>query len=171
MRNTKYITFSAIISALSVVVLLLGSLLNVLDLTAVFIASLFLLIAREEMGWGAFGIYFVTLAISLLLPNTMVAAIEYAIIAVFPIFRPAIERLNAVLKWFLKVLYMLLAAGGIFVVSRILVADAPLYADILLALGSLVILFLYDVLLFRFMMYYRFKLRNRLRIDRFFNQY
>lgn len=171
MRNTKYITFSAIISALSVVVLILGSLLNVLDLTAVFVASLFLLIAREEMGWGAFGIYFVTLAISLLLPNTMVAAIEYAIIAVFPIFRPAIESLNAVLKWFLKVLYMLLAAGGIFVVSRILVADAPLYADILLALGSLVILFLYDVLLFRFMMYYRFKLRNRLRIDRFFNQY
>ena len=171
MRNTKYITFSAILSALSVVILILGAVFGVLDLTAVFIASIFLLIAREEMGWGAFGIYFVTLAISLLLPNTTVAAIEYAIIAIFPIFRPAIERLNVVLKWLLKVLYMLLAAGGIFVVSRILVADAPLYADILLALGSLVILFLYDVLLFRFMMYYRFRLRNRLRIDRFFNQF
>ena len=171
MRNTKYITFSAILSALSVVILILGSVFDVLDLTAVFIASIFLLMAREEMGWGAFGIYFVTLAIALLLPNTMVAAIEYAIIAVFPIFRPAIERLNVVFKWFLKVLYMLLAAGGIFVVSRILVADAPLYADILLAVGSFVILFLYDVLLFRFMMYYRFRLRNRLRINRFFNQF
>ena len=171
MKNTKYITFSAILSALSVVILILGAVFGVLDLTAVFIASIFLLIAREEMGWGAFGIYFVTLAIALLLPNTMVAAIEYAIIAIFPIFRPAIERLNVVLKWFIKVLYMLLAAGGIFVISRILVADAPLYADILLAVGSLLILFLYDVLLFRFMMYYRFRLRNRLRIDRFFNQF
>ena len=171
MKNTRYITFSALISALSVVILLLGSLLNLLDLTAVMVASLFLLIAREEMGLRSIGIYVVTLVISILVPYTLVAGIEYAIIALYPIVKPYVDRLPAVFRWTLRVIYFVAASGGIFLVSRFMVAEAPLYADILLACGCLLIFFLYDILLYRFTMYYRFKLRNRLRIDRFFNQF
>ena len=158
-------------SALSVVLLLLGSLLNILDLTAAVAASILLLIARQEMGYKAAAIYLVTIAISVIIPTTFVAAIEYAIIAAYPIFKPEIDRRNMVTKWVLKVIYFVLASGGIFLVSRLLVAEAPLYMDVLLACGCLVIFFIYDILLFRFSMYYGFRLRHKLRIDRFFNQY
>ncbi len=158
-------------AALSVVMLLLGALLSIFDLTMVIVASVFLLIARLEMGYKSVGIYFVTIAISVIIPATFVTAIEYAIIAIYPIFKPMLDKQTAVVKWVCKVLYILLASGGIFLVSRLLVAEAPLYMDILLAVGCLAIFFIYDILLFRFSMYYGFKLRNKLRIDRFFNQY
>ena len=170
MRKTKYITFCALMAALSVVMLLLGALLNIFDLTMVVIASVFLLIARLEIGYKSVAIYFVTIAISVIIPATFITAIEYAIIAIYPIFKPLLDKQTAVVKWVCKVVYILLASGGIFLVSRLLVAEAPLYMDILLAVGCLAIFFVYDILLFRFSMYYGFKLRHKLRLDRFFNQ-
>lgn len=157
-------------AALSVVMLLLGAILNIFDLTMVVIASVFLLIARLEMGYKSVGIYLVTIAISVFIPATFITAIEYAIIAIYPIFKPMLDKQNVAVKWVCKVLYILLASGGIFLVSRLLVADAPLYMDILLAVGCLAVFFVYDILLFRFSMYYGFKLRHKLRIDSFFNQ-
>lgn len=171
MKQTKYITFCALLSALSVVMLLLGSLLGILDLTAVIISSVFLLIAREELGYKAVSIYLVTLVIGIIIPMTFVAAIEYAIIAVYPLLKPFFDKQSVALRWTLKVAYILLASVGIFLVSRFLVAEAPLWMDILLAVGCLVIFFLYDLLLFRFSMYYGFTLRHKLKLDRFFNQY
>lgn len=170
LRKTKYITFCSLMASLSVVMLLLGALLNVLDLTAVVVASVFLFIARLEIGYRAVAIYFVTIAIAIIIPATFVTAIEYAIIALYPIFKPLLDRQTPLVKWSCKVIYIILASGGIFLVSRLLVAEAPLYMDILLAVGCLAIFFVYDVFLHRFSMYYGFKLRHKLRLDRFFNQ-
>ena len=170
MKKTKLITLCALMSAISVVILLLGALLNILDLTAVIIASLFLLIAREEIGVKALFIYVLTLVISILVPSTFVIAIEYAIIAIYPIIKPYFDRCNPMVKWVLRIAYILLASFGIFAVSRFLVADAPLYMDILLGVACILVFFLYDILLFRFSMYYGFTLRNKLRLDKFFNQ-
>ena len=156
-------------AALSVVALLLGTLTGVMDLTAVVLASLLVFIARQEIGYKAVAVYFVTLAISL--PLMLVSAIEYAIIAIYPVFKPTVDRCAPLTKWLLKIVYILSASAGIFCVSRFLVADAPLYMDILLACGCVAIFFLYDILLHRFSLYYGFKLRHKLRLDRFFNQY
>ena len=171
MRKTRYITFCALISALSVVMLMLGSLLNLLDLTAVIVASIFLLVAREEMGYKPIAIYAVTATIAVIIPITFVAAIEYAIIAIYPIIKPFFDKQKKFVEWTLKVIYILAASAGIFLVSRFLVAEAPLYMDILLCVGCVLVFFLYDILLFRFSMYYGFKLRHKLRLDRFFNQF
>ena len=170
MKKTKYITFGAMMAALSVVILLLGAVLEVLDLTAVILASVFLMIAREEMGYKSVGVYLATVVIALIVPVTFVTAIEYAIIAIYPIVKPFIDKRAFFLKWLMKIGYIILGSFGIFLVSRLLLADAPLYMDILLAVGCLLVFALYDVLLYRFSMYYGFKLRNRLKIDRFFNQ-
>ena len=170
MKKTKYITFGAMMAALSVVILLLGAVLEVLDLTAVILASVFLMIAREEMGYKSVGVYLATVVIALIVPVTFVTAIEYAIIAIYPIVKPFIDKRAFFLKWLMKIGYIILGSFGIFLVSRLLLADAPLSMDILLAVGCLLVFALYDVLLYRFSMYYGFKLRNRLKIDRFFNQ-
>lgn len=157
-------------AALSVVILLLGAVLEILDLTAVIIASIFLMIAREEMGYKSFGVYLATVLIALFIPYTFVVAIEYAIIAIYPIIKPFIDGRSLPIKWVLKIGYIAVGSFGIFLISRLLVAEAPLYMDILLAAGCILVFALYDILLYRFSMYYGFKLRNKLKIDRFFNQ-
>lgn len=170
MKKSKLITFCALMSALGIVMLFLGALLNILDLTAVIFASIILMVAREEIGYKALFIYFVTIAIAVLIPSTLVVGIEYAIIALYPIIKPFFDRQRAVIKWSLKIVYILMASFGIFLISRFLVADAPLYMDILLGITCVLVFILYDILLFRFSMYYGFKLRNKLRLDKFFNQ-
>lgn len=157
-------------SALGFVMLFLGALFNILDLTAVIFASIILMVARREIGYKSLFIYFVTVAITVLIPSTLVVGIEYAIIGLYPIIEPVFSRQKKFVKWVLKVIYFVLASLGIFLISRFLVADAPLYMDILLGVSCVLVFFLYDILLFRFSLYYGFKLRNKLRIDKFFNQ-
>ena len=169
--KTRYITFCAILASLSVVLLLLGSLTGFFDLTSVVIASIFVFMARQEIGYKSFGVYAVTLTICILIPATMVVGIEYAIIGIYPIVKPSIDKCPKPVKWVLRVLYILAASAGIFCVSRFLVADAPLYMDILLGVGCVLIFFLYDLFLFRFEKYYGFRLRYKLKLDRFFNQF
>lgn len=170
MKKTKYITFSALMSALSVVILLLGSIIDVLDLTAVLITAVFLLIARHEMGSWALAIYFVTGLIAfLVLPNKLVS-IEYAIIAIYPMLKPLIDKQSSIVKWLLKLVYILASALGLVLIMKLFTPDSPLYWDGIFAITYAVIFFMYDILLFKFSMFYGFKLRNKLRIDKFFNQ-
>ena len=158
-------------SALSVVILLLGSLLDIFDITAVVLSSFLVLMAREEMGYRAIAIYVVTGAIAILvLPNKLIG-IEYAIVVIYPIIKPLIDKQAASVKWMLKVVYDLAAALGIVLVMKIFTPDSPWYWDVAFTVGFVLIFFLYDILLFRFVMYYRFKLRHQLKIDRFFNQF
>ncbi|MBQ7225305.1 MAG: hypothetical protein IJX02_01735 [Clostridia bacterium] len=170
MRKTKYVTFCALMAALSVVILWLGSLLDIFDITAVIVTSFFVLIAREEMGYKSIAIYVVTALIALfIIPNKLVA-IEYAIISIYPVFKPLIDKQQVIVKWLIRLVYDLAAALTIVLVMKIFTPDSPMYWDIIFACGFILIFFLYDILLFRFIMYYRFKLRNKLRIDKFFNQ-
>ena len=170
MRKTKYVTFCALMAALSVVILWLGSLLDIFDSTAVIVTSFFVLIAREEMGYKSIAIYVVTALIALfIIPNKLVA-IEYAIISIYPVFKPLIDKQQVIVKWLIRLVYDLAAALTIVLVMKIFTPDSPMYWDIIFACGFILIFFLYDILLFRFIMYYRFKLRNKLRIDKFFNQ-
>lgn len=170
MKKTKYITFCALMSALSVVFLLLGSLVDIFDITAVVLTSFLVLIAREEMGYKSLAIYVVTALICIfVLPNKLIA-VEYLIISVYPVIKPLFDKQNTAVKWLLKVIYILLAALGIVLAMKFFTPDSPLKWDIIFGLGFVVIFFLYDVLLFKFVMYYRFKLRHQLRLDKFFNQ-
>ncbi len=171
MKKSRLITFCGLMSALSVVMLLLGALVGILDLTAVVIASLFIFVARQEIGYKSLAIYFVTIAVSVIIPATFIAAIEYAIIGIYPVIKPGIDGCSPLTKWMWKILYILAASAGIFCVSRFLVASAPLWMDLVLAIGCVLIFFLYDVLLYRFAKYYGFKLRHKLRLDKFFNQF
>ena len=156
-------------SALSVVVLLLGSLLEILDLTAVMLAAIILVIVYEEVKKGALSVYFVTLVIAfILVPNKLVAC-EYCVIAIYPIIKPIFDRLFPVLMYTVKGLYMVLTTLAIVLLMKyVFISDSPMYFDLIFALGGVVMLILFDVLIFRFTMYYRFKLRNQLKIDKFF---
>ena len=157
-------------SALSVTVLFVGTLFDLLDLTAVLFTALVLLMAREELGYKSLGIYFTTLAISFILfPNKLIA-IEYAILSLYPFLKIAFDRHALLVKWLLRLAYFLLGTLALVAVMKLFMPDSPHYWDALSFVGFLLVFFLYDVLLHRFVLYYRFRLRNKLRIDRFFNQ-
>lgn len=169
MKKTRIITFSALMAALSVVFLLLGSLVDMLDLTAVVLASFLVLIAREEMGYKSLGVYFVTGTISaILLPNKLVAC-EYFILAIYPVIKQIFDRQKKPVKLVLRYTYGVLSIAGIVLLTKLVfVPDTPTYMVALLSVGGLLIFLLYDVAIFRFVMYYRFKLRHKLRMDKFF---
>ena len=64
MKKSREVAFLGIISALSVVILFLGAILEVLDMTAAVFAALMLLIAWQELRYKAALVYFVTAIIS-----------------------------------------------------------------------------------------------------------
>ena len=104
MKNTKKIALAAILAALSVVVLWLGSIITVLDMTAVAIASILIMVAVIEIG-GAYP-YLIWLAVSvlslLLLPDKFGAVLYTVFGGIYPIFKAMFERLHYIVSWVLK---------------------------------------------------------------------
>lgn len=157
-------------SALSIAFLLLGSIIGLFDITMVIITSVLVLIAREEMGYKSLAIYVVTATIAILLLPNKVIAIEYLVISIYPVIKPVFDKQSGAVKWMLKIVYILSASLCLVLAMKILTPDSPMYWDAILGVGFILVFFLYDVLLHKFTMYYRFKLRHQLRIDKFFNQ-
>ena len=169
MKKSREIAFLGIITALSVVVLLLGRLVEVLDITAVVIASLLLLIANEELKLKSLLVYFATAILSSIFFFGLIP-IEYIVIAIYPILKPLIEKAPRVLTYFIKVIYIILSSAGLVAVMYFFVGDVakePLMIALYVLLFILVIV-LFDVLLVKFKRYYFFKLRHMLRLDKFF---
>ena len=95
-KRTKYLTVSAMLCALSVIILSLGSLIEVLDITTAVLASLLCIYAVIEMG-GAYPwlIWPVTSILALLLLPQKTPALFYALFAGFyPILKEKLEKLK-----------------------------------------------------------------------------
>ncbi len=107
MKNTKKITLAAILSALGVIVLLLGSIFTMLDLTMVAIASLLVVMAVIELGgWYPYLVWLVTGVLACLLLPDKFSAILYMIFGgIYPILKAMFERLHFVIAWILKLSY------------------------------------------------------------------
>ena len=71
MKKTKKIALSAILAALGVIILYLGALVDVLDLSVAILASFLILFCTAELGYStALSVWLVTSLLSLLLlPN------------------------------------------------------------------------------------------------------
>lgn len=104
MKKTKKLALAAILSALGVVVLLLGSIITVLDLTAVALASILIMLAVIEIrGAYPYLIWLVTGVLSMLLLPDKFGALVYLVFGgIYPIFKAMYERLHPALSWILK---------------------------------------------------------------------
>lgn len=89
MKRTKKITLSALFCALSVVILLLGSFLQVADIAVSMLASALLMLALIEMGQSfAVMIYLATSILTLLfLPSKFIAAVYLVFSGLYPILK------------------------------------------------------------------------------------
>lgn len=171
-RKTATLTLSAALVALGVVLLLLGGVLEVLELTAVALASVLVFFAHRELPFpSAWLIFAATATLSLLLVPNRTAALLYLIFGGwYPIVRHYIECLPRPLAWVLKLVAFNAAATAVLVGSYLLFGLPPegalIYA-LVYALGNLAFVF-YDIVLGRSVFFYTLRLRPLL--DRLFRK-
>ena len=105
--GTRAVTMCAIFGALSVVLLYVGSVFEVLDLTSAGIASMIVTLAVIEGGGGIpWMIYAVTSVISaLILPNKYPALLYIFFAGIYPIVKCAAERLPKLASFVIKLAF------------------------------------------------------------------
>jgi len=167
-KSTKRLTICAVITTLGVIVLSLGSILEVLDLSAAALAGILVTIVVIEVGgiwpwlvWAATGL------LSLLLP-LKTAAIFYLIFAgYYPILKEKIEMLGSrLLQWVIKLLMMNTALTLVILVTKyiLVLPDETLDWTWLIYPLANTAFVLFDIALTRLITVYLFKWRKKLGI-------
>ncbi|MBQ7906409.1 MAG: hypothetical protein IJ309_00385 [Clostridia bacterium] len=186
MKKARVVAFSGIISALSVVILLLGTLIQVMDITLAVVASFLLLVTFEEMRYKALYVYGVTLTLGFLVCFSYpLVVIEYAIFGLFPIIRSLTDKLGVVLGNIIKIGYALITSLGTVLLmkfalpgmaeqiadqtGRLTEAQMEIIFYAVYFVANMLIFLLFDIALKKFSLLYRNKLRHQLRIDKFFD--
>ena len=169
--RTKYLTVSAMLVALGVILLGLGSLINTLDLTVAALASILCVWAVIEMGKTyAWMIWLVTSFLAILLLPQKPPGCFYLFIGLYPILKERLERLPRAVEWVLKIVIFHAMIALCWLVLRIFVpGEAALeFGWLLLATYALALVafLLYDYALTKLISFYLQKLQKRLGLKR-----
>ncbi len=165
-NDTKRLTVCAMLSALGVVLLLLGSFIEVMDIAMAALASLLCIFAVIEYGGAAPWLVFsVTGVLSLvLLPNKTPAAMYVVFLGYYPIIKEKLEKLKKPISWLLKEVIFNVALVALFLIVKFLLMpniSEPLWMYVALVVLSEVAFILYDIALTRLITFYIIKLRHR----------
>ena len=170
-NRLKYMTVSAMLSALGVILLSLGSVIEVLDLTAAVLASLLCVYAVIEMGRAyPWMIWLVTSLLALLLLPVKAPALIYALFAGFyPILKEKLEKLSRILSWVLKLTVFHLSMLALALLMKLVFhteIELGTYAwmPFLIYPLALVCFVVYDLALTRLITFYLFRLRKHFKI-------
>lgn len=170
MKKTKHLTFCAILSALSIVVLLLGGISQILDLTAVVACAIIIFIVHSELKYSSLLVYITVSLLAFLILGTPTVAVEYVVFAIYPILKPLFEKAGKILGALIKYAFMIISSATLTLLFRyVLMAGDVWYIDLIFGIGLAVCYIIFDVALSRFAVYYKYKLRHQLRIDKFFH--
>ena len=172
MKKTKNLTFCSLMVALSVVLLFLCSFIEALDLTAVLLSSVCVFITDEELRLKrSLAVYLATGILAFLMLPSKLIAIEYFIFALYPVLKRQINKTGRAVSIILKGIYIVGATVGDLAIIKFFfpaeIEGQLLY--ILSAVVSVIWIILYDIFYTRLSRLYHFKLRQQLRIDKFFS--
>ena len=167
--KTRRMTACAVLCGLNIVIMYLGTVIEVLDLSASVVASLACIFAVIEMG-GSFPwlIYAVTGVLSLiLLPFPKTVAFIYVLFSgYYPILKAHIERWNRPLAWVVKLILFNVALTGLVALSTwvLNIPDGLFEANVFVYLLGNVTFIVYDIALTGLITTYLRVWRKRLRI-------
>ncbi len=171
--NTKRLTVCAMLSALGVVLLYIGSLVELVDISMAVIASLLCVIAViEYSGGAAWMIFGVTSILSLLLlPNKTPAVFYVLFFGFYPILKEKLEKQSRVLSWVYKeiVFNVCLALMAVVSIFAFTVGENELINPITVSIAlvmSEAVFVLYDIALTRLITFYIINLRPRLKLNK-----
>ena len=180
-KKTKKLTVSALLSAMGVALLFVGSVIETLDLSAAALASFFCIFAVIELGnkfsWLIFTVTGILSVV--LMPYSMGGWYYLLFFGYYPILKEKFERLPKIIAWIVKIIVLnasvilsLVVASFIFYGGNLNTAfmmtfgsdGYGLYAAIgIYALVNLVFV-IYDLALTRLISLYLFKLRQKFKM-------
>jgi len=173
-KKIKILALCSMLAALGVVVLLLGSFIEVLDLSAAMFASLIVVIAVIEAGkYWPWLTYAVTSLTALLLLPYKLPAVMYLLAGYYPIIKEKIEKLPKPIAWIIKLSLFNLSLALVLLVLKLFLPGVSIelvpglkdiYTYLIYYASGNIIFVLYDILLTRLVSFYVFKLRDRLGI-------
>ncbi|MBQ4055249.1 MAG: hypothetical protein IJD17_06000 [Clostridia bacterium] len=171
MKKVRSLSTSAVLSALGVVILLLGSVIQVLDLSMAVIASIIIIYAVIELrGYWPYLIYAVTSLLSLLLlPDKFVAVVYALFCGYYPALKFIFEKkLPRIAEWTAKLaVFNLSLSAVVFISVRLLhIPETELFFGWLLYVGGNFVFVIYDMALTNLISFYFFKLKKRLGIKK-----
>ena len=156
-------------SALSVLILYLGALIEVLDLSVSAMASLVIVLIVIEMGHSYAWLTYLAVSILslILLPQKLAAIFFAAFMGFYPMLKSYIEKIRSlVVGWVLKLCVANVALFGAYLIIKYFIPeemDTELMMWALYAL-ALVAFVVYDIAISRLISAYFYKLRDRLKI-------
>lgn len=102
--SIKRLTVCAMLTALGVIFLGIGALIEVLDISMAVIASICVIIPMIEYGKGAPWMVYAAISVLslLILPSKFPAALFALFAGFYPILKEKLERKNALIRWVLK---------------------------------------------------------------------
>lgn len=164
-RKTRKIALSAMLTALGVVLLTLGSVFQTIDLTMAAIASLCVVLAMIELGGKeALLIYLATALLALLIVPQKLIAAEYALFAgLYPLIKSLAERLGRVLSWVVKLVFANLSLTLLILASKLLFS-LPVESGWLLAATYVLVnvtVVVFDIALTKLITFYYIRLQAR----------
>ena len=166
MKRTKKLSLCALLTALGTVLLLLGSFIEVVDLSAAALASFLVIFVFLEIGgkW-AIALWLATATLSLLIfPSG--ASLFYGVLGIYPLWKAVCEKLPPSVEWTLKMLACNLILAAYVLIGKfvLMLPDAVLGGVLLwifLALANVTFV-VYDIALSRAIVFYALRLKPRI---------
>lgn len=170
-KQTERLTLCAVCTALSVVMLSLGSLIDVLDLSAAALAGMLTVLVVIEIGgaWPWLVYAAAGLIGLLLLPCKLPGAIYLMFCGWYPIAKQKLERIRCKpVSWVIKIALANVATVAVVLATKyVLHLDHEVMELSLLLLAMVNVAFvLYDVAMTKLIALYTLRLRRRLGMDR-----
>ena len=174
--RTKRVAVSGMMIALGVIILYVGSLIEVLDISMAAIASLLCIVAVIEYGRGyAVMVYAATALVAMLvLPEKFTPSLYAILIGYYPIVKELIERMGkksfkkvlGAVRWAVKLAFFNVAflAFALVAIYLLVLPETEEWMKITMFLLANVTFVVYDVALTRLISFYIFRVRPRLRL-------
>ena len=167
-ERTKKVALCAMLSALGVVVLYLGSLIEVIDISMAVIASLFAVVAVIEYGHLApWAVYAATGILSaVLLPSKLPAVMYIVFFGFYPIVKEKIEKIRyRFVGWIVKEIVFNVCLISLMLIAKWFMLDPEgmlVFEVIFFGLANVTFV-LYDIALTRLISVYIFRLIRKFR--------
>ena len=166
----KDIAFSAILCALGTVLLFLGSILEIIDITMAALASFLIVISMIEIGgYMPYLVFGCTSVLSfLLLPNKSAALFYVLFFGFYPILKRFLEKPKPFFSWVIKLVFFNISLCIYYILAKFVIITDLGNMEILMFFLMNFIFVTFDIALTLFVTAYVRKYRKVLRLDKFF---
>ena len=169
MKITKKISICAMLASLGIVILYVGSIVELVDISVACLASFIILFCVAELGDAcALSVYgVISILAFLILPNKWVAAYFAFFFGIMPVTKKLFEKTGKILSWVLKlVTFNAELFAFYFVFSALDFFEKTEFTEIMLVAAFImlnIVFVLVDILYGRFRAIYDVRFRHRIR--------